>query len=85
LADSRRSQSYLGGYWQVLRPDLAELAPQAADRAGPIIGARTLEQLEDNIGASGWELMEEQVEELSEASTIEDVYPYCFIRNAQRV
>jgi len=51
----------------------------------PIIGARTLEQLEDNIGASGWELTEEQLEELSEASAIEDVYPYRFIRNAQRV
>jgi len=51
----------------------------------PIIGARTLEQLEDNIGASGWELTSEQVEELSEASALEDVYPYRFIRNAQRV
>ena len=51
----------------------------------PIIGARTLEQLEDNIGASGWELTEEQLEELSEASAIEDVYPYRFIRDAQRV
>src|SRR5215203_4200084 len=51
----------------------------------PIIGARTLEQLEDNIGASGWELTSEQVEELSEASALEDVYPYRFIREAQRV
>jgi aryl-alcohol dehydrogenase-like predicted oxidoreductase len=51
----------------------------------PIIGARTLEQLEDNISASGWELTPEQVEELSEASALEDVYPYRFIRNAQRV
>jgi aryl-alcohol dehydrogenase-like predicted oxidoreductase len=51
----------------------------------PIIGARTLEQLEDNIGASGWELTGEQVDELSEASALEDVYPYRFIRNAQRV
>ena len=51
----------------------------------PIIGARTLEQLEDNIGASGWKLTEEQLVELSEASAIEDVYPYRFIRNAQRV
>src|SRR5215207_8907430 len=51
----------------------------------PIIGARTMEQLEDNIGASGWELSEEQLEELSEASALEDVYPYRFIRNAQRV
>jgi aryl-alcohol dehydrogenase-like predicted oxidoreductase len=51
----------------------------------PIIGARTIEQLEDNLGASGWELDEQQVDELSEAGAPEDVYPYRFIRNAQRV
>jgi aryl-alcohol dehydrogenase-like predicted oxidoreductase len=51
----------------------------------PIIGARTLEQLDDNIGASSWELTSEQVEDLSEAGALEDIYPYRFIRNAQRV
>jgi aryl-alcohol dehydrogenase-like predicted oxidoreductase len=51
----------------------------------PIIGARTLEQLEVNLGATGWELTAEQVENLSEASALEDVYPYRFIREAQRV
>ena len=51
----------------------------------PIIGARTPEQLEDNLGATGWELTAEQVDELSEASALEDVYPYRFIREAQRV
>jgi aryl-alcohol dehydrogenase-like predicted oxidoreductase len=51
----------------------------------PIIGARTLQQLEDNLDASGWELTREQVDELSRASALEDVYPYRFIRNAQRV
>ena len=51
----------------------------------PIIGARTIEQLEDNLGASGWELDEQQVDELSEAGALEDVYPYRFIRNAQRI
>ncbi len=51
----------------------------------PIVGARTLEQLEDNLGASGWELDEAQVSDLSEAGVLEDVYPYRFIRNAQRV
>jgi aryl-alcohol dehydrogenase-like predicted oxidoreductase len=50
----------------------------------PIIGARTIEQLEDNLGASGWELDEQQVDELSEAGAPEDTYPYRFIRNAQR-
>ena len=51
----------------------------------PIIGARRLEQLEDNLGAAGWQLSDEQVARLSEASAIEDVYPYRFIREMQRV
>lgn len=51
----------------------------------PIVGARTAEQLEDNLGASGWELDGAQVSDISEAGALEDVYPYRFIRNAQRV
>jgi aryl-alcohol dehydrogenase-like predicted oxidoreductase len=51
----------------------------------PIIGARRMEQLEDNLGAAGWELSEEQVRRLSEASAIEETYPYRFIREMQRV
>ena len=50
----------------------------------PIIGVRTMEQLEDNLGAAGWKLDEEQVQSLSEASAPEDTYPHRFIRNAQR-
>ena len=50
----------------------------------PIIGARRMEQLEDNLGASGWRLSEEQVERLSEAGAIEDLYPYRMIREMQR-
>jgi len=51
----------------------------------PIIGARSIEQLNDNLGAIDWELSEKQVDQLSEASAIEDIYPYRFIREAQRV
>jgi aryl-alcohol dehydrogenase-like predicted oxidoreductase len=51
----------------------------------PIIGARRLEQLEDNLGAAGWELSEEHVARLSKASAIEDVYPYRMIEDMQRV
>jgi len=51
----------------------------------PIIGARTMEQLEDNLDAAGWELDQDQVNELSEASAPENVYPYRFIEQAQRV
>jgi aryl-alcohol dehydrogenase-like predicted oxidoreductase len=54
------------------------------DVTAPINGARTMGQLEDNLGAAGWELSEEQVNQLSEASAIEDVYPYRFIREMQR-
>lgn len=51
----------------------------------PIIGARTMEQLEDNLGAVGWQLSDEQVKQLTEAGTPEEIYPYRFIRNAQRI
>ncbi len=51
----------------------------------PIVGARSLEQLNDNLGAVGWELSSEQVQQLSEASAVEDIYPYRFISEAQRV
>lgn len=42
----------------------------------PIIGARNLEQLEDNLGAAGWELEEGQLQRLEEASAVELPYPY---------
>ncbi len=51
----------------------------------PILGVRNMDQLEDNLGAAGWRLSENQVDELSEASALEDIYPYRFIRDAQRV
>ncbi|HEX2728410.1 MAG TPA: aldo/keto reductase, partial [Rubrobacteraceae bacterium] len=51
----------------------------------PIVGARTMEQLEDNLGATGWEMTEEQTSKLSEAGALEETYPYRFIKNAQRV
>lgn len=45
-----------------------------------IVGARTPEQLADNLGAFEWELSEEEVEKLDEVSAPEDIYPYRFIR-----
>ncbi|GGJ11835.1 aldo/keto reductase [Alicyclobacillus cellulosilyticus] len=42
----------------------------------PIIGARNLEQLEDNLGASGWALPPEAVRKLDEASRLPVSYPY---------
>ncbi|GAB3436694.1 hypothetical protein [Flindersiella endophytica] len=34
----------------------------------PIIGAMTMTQLEDNLGAAGWQLADEQVDRLTSAS-----------------
>jgi aryl-alcohol dehydrogenase-like predicted oxidoreductase len=50
----------------------------------PILGARRPEQLEDNLGAAGWSLDEDQVRRLTEASAPPDLYPYRFIEGMQR-
>lgn len=48
----------------------------------PIIGARNLEQLENNLGATGWSLGEEELASLEEASTLPYAYPYNMISRA---
>lgn len=50
----------------------------------PILGARRTEQLEDNLGATGWELDAGQVTRLSEANAPESVYPQRMIEGFQR-
>lgn len=42
----------------------------------PIIGARSLKHLEDNLGASGWSLSPEQMERLTKAGDLPAPYPY---------
>jgi aryl-alcohol dehydrogenase-like predicted oxidoreductase len=49
----------------------------------PIIGVRKLEHLEDNLGATGWSLSEEQMVRLNEVSELELPYPYDFIAKFQ--
>ena len=51
------------------------LLHQAAVTA-PILGARTVEQLTENLGAVDWSLSEAQMETLSRASDLEVTYPY---------
>ncbi len=54
-------------------------------RIMPILGARTLEQFEENIGATGWSLSQDALHRLNEASRIPLPYPYSFIsRYAKR-
>jgi len=45
----------------------------------PIIGARNMGQLENNLGAAGWSLTQEQVAVLDAASHVPPPYPYDFI------
>jgi aryl-alcohol dehydrogenase-like predicted oxidoreductase len=57
-----------------------------SQRIMPILGARTLEQFEENIGATGWSLSQDALHRLNEASRIPLPYPYSFIsRYAKRI
>ncbi len=42
----------------------------------PIIGARALDHLEDNLGATGWSLTAEEMDQLDQASMSPLPYPY---------
>ncbi len=42
----------------------------------PIIGARNMQQFEDNMGATGWSLAEAQMERLNQVSQPGEPYPY---------
>jgi len=50
----------------------------------PIFGARTPEQLEQNLGSTGWELTPEEVARLDDASAIPLPSPYNFIARYTR-
>ncbi len=63
-----RSASQVALAWAIGQPAVTS----------PIFGARTLEQLEDNLGAADLVLPEEARKRLDEASALELVYPYDF-------
>ncbi len=50
----------------------------------PIIGARTLEQLGENLGSVGWALTAEELEQLDAASRVPLPSPYSFIARYTR-
>jgi aryl-alcohol dehydrogenase-like predicted oxidoreductase len=47
----------------------------------PIIGVRTMAQLEDNLGAAGWSLSAEQNQKLDQASYMPLPYPYNLLQD----
>ncbi len=52
--------------------------------ASPIVGARRIEQLEDNLGAVGWRLDDAQRARLTEVSAPPPMHPHDFIADGQR-
>jgi aryl-alcohol dehydrogenase-like predicted oxidoreductase len=60
-----------------------EAAPRRSAVTAPIIGARTVAELEANLGAAGWRLTEAQMERLNQASDPGLPYPYDMIAGAQ--
>jgi len=50
----------------------------------PIIGARTMKHLKDNVGAGGWSLSQEQMARLNQTGEDTLPYPYDVIRGAQQ-
>jgi aryl-alcohol dehydrogenase-like predicted oxidoreductase len=57
---------------------------QKSGVTAPIVGARGIDQLEKNLGATGWSLSAEQVAKLDAASEVSPPYPYDFIAKLAR-
>ena len=71
IAEARRkTYAQVALNWLLHRPGIT----------GPVIGATSLEQLEDNLETVGWELTPEEMAQLDEASVFELGYPYEFIQ-----
>ena len=73
--ETDKSHAQVALRWLIQRPPVTS----------PIIGARKSEQLEDNLGATGWNLDDKQIQRLTEVSEPPEIYPYNFVDNAQRV
>ncbi|GAB3913552.1 aldo/keto reductase [Larkinella knui] len=65
-AETGKTVAQVALNWLLQRPTVSSL----------VIGARTEEQLIQNLGAIGWNLSKEQVARLDAASNKEPIYPY---------
>lgn len=64
--ETDKSVAQIALNWLLQRPTVSSI----------IVGARTEEQLKQNLGASGWSLTNEQVSRLDKASVTPKIYPY---------
>ena len=67
--ETGKSAAQVALNWVVNRPGITS----------PIIGARNIKQLDDNLAAVGWQLEDEQWKALAWASAFPRGYPYDFI------
>lgn len=65
-AETGKTVAQIALNWLLQRPTVSTV----------VIGARNEEQLQQNLGAVGWNLTAEQVERLDEASKVTPAYPY---------
>ena len=72
-AEANTTPSAVSLAWLLSRPQVSSV----------IFGARTVEQLDDNLAAADLELTAAQLESLDKASAFELGYPYEFIRSIQ--
>ena len=68
-ADLGRTMAQVALNWVLHRPGVT----------APILGARTVAQIDDNLGAIGWRLDDASLARLEDASAIPMGYPYDFI------
>jgi aryl-alcohol dehydrogenase-like predicted oxidoreductase len=66
VQETGKSHAQVALNWLLRRPGVT----------APIIGARNLEQLNDNLGATGWALTRDQIARLDKASATRLPYPY---------
>ncbi len=69
--ETGKSPAQVALNWVVNRPGIT----------APIIGARSMAQFEDNMGAIGWSLSAEQLQRLNAASEKPLPYPYSFLNS----
>ncbi len=72
-AEAQKSPAQVALNWLLHRPTVT----------APILGARHLEHLDDNLGALGWHLTDTQRQKLDDASLPTLPYPYNFIAEGQ--
>jgi aryl-alcohol dehydrogenase-like predicted oxidoreductase len=72
--ETGKSYAQVALNWLLCRPGVTS----------PIVGATRLEQLDDNLGATGWKLDDDQVRRLNEVSARPEPYPYNFIARELR-